>query len=58
MHENEQSRVIENSVQKGFENCGATYGEILNEEHIKKLNETVYNEMLPYLLHILTRNKK
>ena len=53
--EAEQQRVVHDAVQYAFANCGAKEGEILTEEHIRKLSGLAAHKMMPFILRNLRR---
>lgn len=53
--ESERNRVLSDAVDYAFKNCGAKEGEILNEEHIKKINHLVMEKLTPFLMRHMSR---
>jgi hypothetical protein len=41
------NKILDDAVSYGFENCGAKEGEILNEEHMKKIIDHVMTKLRP-----------
>lgn len=56
-HEAERARVIGAAVEYAFANCGAKPGEMLTEEHIKKLSGLIGQRMTPWLLANIQRRR-
>ena len=56
--EKEKNRVLESAIQYAFQNCGAKEGELLTEEHMRKVSSLVYEKIKPFLLHQLTIGRK
>jgi len=54
-HKRERDRVLERAVEKAFASCGAEEGEILTQEHLQKIADTVVEEITPHLMHGLRR---
>lgn len=52
----ERERVIADSVEYAFKNCGAKYGEILTEDQVKKLSSLMMEKLIPYIMHNLKSN--
>lgn len=53
----ERERVIADSIEYAFKNCGAKYGEILTEDQVKKLSSLMLEKLSPYIMHNLKSNK-
>ncbi|WP_345821411.1 HNH endonuclease [Methylobacterium fujisawaense] len=49
----EQERVAERAVRRAFDTCGAEPGEVLTEEHAKRIARTMAEGIAPYVLHRL-----
>ncbi len=43
------NKILDDAVSYGFENCGAKEGEILNEEHMKKIIDHVMAKLRPFI---------
>jgi hypothetical protein len=56
--EKEKDRVLNSAVQYAFKNCGVKEGEVLTEEHMKKVSSLVYEKLEPFLLHQLTIGRR
>ena len=52
----EQNRVVDKAIQKGFENCGAKEGEKLTQEHMGKVKNRVLEELMPFILHQISKS--
>jgi hypothetical protein len=50
-HEAEKDRVLKEAAEYAMANCGAQIGELLTEEHIKKLSGLFVERLTPLLLH-------
>lgn len=48
--EAEQKRVIDSAINYAFENCGAQYGEIINEKHFQLLTRLLAQKLTPFLI--------
>lgn len=48
----EQANIINEAVQYGFKNCGAQEGEVLTEEHIRRLAQLVAEKMVPFIINL------
>jgi HNH endonuclease len=53
--EAERDRVTREATEYAFANCGAKPGEMLTEEHVKKLSRLVAEKLTPFILHNLAR---
>ncbi len=49
--ERQTKKILEDAAAYGIANCGAKYGEIMTEEHCKKLSQLVAEKLAPLLLH-------
>lgn len=56
--EKEKNRVISQSVEYAFKNCGAKEGEMLMPEHIQKLSAFVMEKLEPFILHQISNSRK
>ena len=50
-HAEERDQVLKLAVKKAFESCGAKPGEMLAEEHIKRISQSVAESMASFILH-------
>ncbi|MBB3212452.1 hypothetical protein FHW67_001732 [Herbaspirillum sp. Sphag1AN] len=48
--ERQKNKVLGEAVDYGLANCGAKEGDILTEEHLRKLSQLIAEKMTPYLL--------
>lgn len=56
--EAERDRVTREAVEYAFANCGAKPGEMLTEEHVKRLSRLVVEKLTPFILHNVTRQPR
>ena len=54
--EEERNRVTSEAVEYAFANCGAKPGEVLTEDHVKKLSRLATERLTPFILHNLARS--
>ena len=47
----ERTRVVDNAVDKAFDECGAMEGEELTAEHLRRLTLSIAESVIPYLKH-------
>ena len=54
----ERDRVLNGAILYAFENCGAKEGQVLTDEHLRKVTSLLFEKIEPFLLHQLTISKK
>lgn len=54
--EAERDRVTREAVEYAFANCGAKPGEMLTEEHLKKLSRLAVEKLIPFIVHNQARS--
>jgi hypothetical protein len=54
--DSKKDKVFTEAIQYAFENCGAMYGDILNEDQTKKLSELIMERLTPYIIQNLIRS--
>lgn len=57
-YEKEKNRVIHQSVEYAFKNCGAKEGEMLTPEHVQKLSSLVMEKLEPFIFHQISESKE
>jgi hypothetical protein len=53
--EAEQDRVFKEATEYAVANCGAKPGDMLTEEHVKKLSHLMVKKLTPFILHNIAR---
>ena len=54
----ERDRVLNGAILYAFENCGAKEGQVLTDEHLRKVTSLLFEKIEPFLLHQLTISKE
>lgn len=53
--ERERDAVTKRAVEYAFAHCGAKEGEMLTEEHMRKVSQLVAEQLMPLIMHNLRR---